>query len=71
MSLKYAKLLIDLNIILNLLLQQLVSYIMFTRKVTFYGSFLKSVACSALVRKGAEEIRTKIILKILRSKETT
>jgi hypothetical protein len=45
-----------LHIILNFLLQQIVSDRTFTRKTYIYGMFLKSVACVALVHKTADEI---------------
>jgi hypothetical protein len=39
------------------------------RKLTFYGRVLKSIACVALVRKAADEMRIKISFKSLGIKE--
>jgi hypothetical protein len=59
----------ELHIILNLLLQQLVSDIIFTWKLTFYGRGLKSIAYVALVRKTADEIRITVSFKSFRVKK--
>jgi hypothetical protein len=69
MLLKCAQITIQLHIILNLLLQQLVSDTILPVKFTFYGRVLKSIACVALVREAAGERRTAILFQILRSKK--
>jgi hypothetical protein len=65
--LTYAQIVIRLNIILNLFLQQLVSDVIFTWKITLYGVVLKS---EAFVRTAADEKRL-TILQYLRNKENT
>jgi hypothetical protein len=56
MLLKCARITIELHIILNLLLQQLISDTVFLpEKRTFYGRVLKSIACVALGRIAADD----------------
>jgi hypothetical protein len=52
----------ELHSTLNILLQKLVSDTMFSWKIIFYCSVLKSVACLALVHKAADERRITIFL---------
>jgi hypothetical protein len=55
MLLKYAQIIFELHIILNLL-QQVVSDNFYVKNV-FYGRVLNSIACVALVRRAADETR--------------
>jgi hypothetical protein len=58
--LKYTQISIELHIILNFILQRLVSDIVFTSKTCVYDGIFKSVTYLALLRKAADEIRIKI-----------
>jgi hypothetical protein len=69
MQLKCAQISKELHIILNLLLQQLVSDTILPGKLTFYGRVLKSIACVPPVCKAADEIKVTFFFQILRSKE--
>jgi hypothetical protein len=57
MLLKCTQITVQNHIILNLLLQQLVSDTILSGKLTFYGWVLKSIASVDLVRKASDEIR--------------
>jgi hypothetical protein len=55
MLLKCVQITIELRVILNFILQQLVSGTILTGKFAFYHRVSKSVTCVALVRKARQE----------------
>jgi hypothetical protein len=63
--LKCAHTTVELDVILNLFLQQLVSDTILPAKFTFHGRVLNSVARVALVRKAGNEIKTRYFSKPL------
>jgi hypothetical protein len=67
--LKYAQLTTVLRIILNLLLHQFIFDPILPGNLTFYGTVLKSVVCTAPVREAGDEIRI-TLFSIPWSKET-